>query len=264
MAGADRGVQTTPLTTQLTEWDDVLIRKKIVTREQCLIAKGLSAEQVAAVLIAEELDSAIDLGKEERHPGEGKSLNELDELEEELDDDSAIAKYREQRIREMKRAAAIERFGEVRNVERSDWMREINEASKEAWVVVHIYQDYLEVCGVIDEALKALAGQRKSVKFCRIKATSASENWPDDRLPAFLVYKDGKLDHQIIGNDFYDPSFSAPISVRSLDELLSARGIFGPSDEDKNTAMRATSLTGVSRSRRRDGHQDSDDDEDDF
>lgn len=243
---ADRGVQTTALTTQLTEFDDVLIRKKIVTREQCLIAKGLSAEQVAAVLIAEEeekeKEKVASFERDDRHPGEGASLEELDELEEELDDDAALARYREQRIEEMKKAAALDRFGAVSNVERSDWMREINEASKETWVVVHIYQDYLEVCGLIDVALTSLSARRKRVKFCRIKATSASENWPDDRLPALLLYKDGKLDQQIVGNDFHDPSFS----VQSLDKLLAARGVFPVRDGNDDDVTSYAAATGES------------------
>ena len=49
---ADRGAQSTPFTTQLTDFDDALIKRGICSREQCLLAKGMSEDQVLDTLVA--------------------------------------------------------------------------------------------------------------------------------------------------------------------------------------------------------------------
>ena len=53
MSGFDRGAVKYALTTETTEWDDVLIKKKVASREQCLIAKGFTTEQVIEILVNE-------------------------------------------------------------------------------------------------------------------------------------------------------------------------------------------------------------------
>lgn len=229
---ADRGAHTTPITAQLTEWDDVLIKKRICTREQCLIAKGLSVDQVADILIQEADDAAAQyraqqdqLFAQAPHPAEGATLDEFDDLEDELDDDSALAKYRDRRIAEMKRHASRPQFGTLLDITRQDWMREVNDASTSAWIVVHLFQDYLESCVEIDDALRELAPRRMHVKFARIRATSAAEKWPDEHLPALLLYRNGKLDQQIIGTTELPPGH---ISSQRLDALLIERGVFEP------------------------------------
>jgi len=268
----DRGHQTTPLTTQLTQWDDILIDKKIVTREQCLLAKGLTTAQVADVLIAEATAEVEKKLIEEAkfapvpHPGEDATLEELDELEDDLDDDSVLAKYREQRLAELAATAATSKFGSVLEIERSDWMREINEASKESFVVVHVFQDYLEASNRVDGALSRLATERRRVKFVRIKATAAAENWPDDRLPAVLVYKDGSIAHQLMAENLAfdwandrgaDAADVRDHDLRRLDAALVVAGVFDEPlfrDDDDEQAM----LTSSSRRPRRFDDDDAD------
>ena len=53
---ADRGAQSTPFTTQLTDFDDALIKRGICSREQCLLAKGMSEDQVLDILVGEEVE----------------------------------------------------------------------------------------------------------------------------------------------------------------------------------------------------------------
>jgi hypothetical protein len=51
-----------------------------------------------------------------------------------------LQEYREARLREMKDQASRDRFGEVCEITKADWMREVNDASKSCWVVVHLSQ----------------------------------------------------------------------------------------------------------------------------
>ena len=95
---ADRGAQSTPFTTQLTDFDDALIKRGICSREQCLLAKGMSEDQVLDTLVAEEVELQTRAAEDtlraslldrELHPEKVReeiaanaTTKELDELEE--------------------------------------------------------------------------------------------------------------------------------------------------------------------------------------
>jgi hypothetical protein len=59
----------------------------------------------------------------------------------------------------------------VRDIKRVDYEREVVEGSAETWVVLHLYQDCMTDCAVMDRALTDLARRHKATKFLRIKAT---------------------------------------------------------------------------------------------
>ena len=44
----------TPLSTELSEFDEMLITKNIATREACLKCKGFTAEQIAEIMAGDE------------------------------------------------------------------------------------------------------------------------------------------------------------------------------------------------------------------
>lgn len=48
---------------------------------------------------------------------------------------------RHKRMMEMQAQAAKEKFGEVTEISKPDFIREVTEASKEHYVVVHLYKD---------------------------------------------------------------------------------------------------------------------------
>ena len=58
MSSFDRGAVRYALTSELTSWDDALIKKNVVSREQCLIAKGFTTEQVVDILAKERAEQA--------------------------------------------------------------------------------------------------------------------------------------------------------------------------------------------------------------
>ncbi|KAJ1461944.1 thioredoxin-like protein [Pelagophyceae sp. CCMP2097] len=214
----DRGDQAARKSAQLNDWDDVLIKKGIVTREQCLIAKGFSEDQVLQIMVGEqveaqmaELNALVEEQRLDTHPLEFATADELDELEEDdFDDDAMLQKYREQRLAELKLKQATARFGSVDEIEKVDWTRQVNEVSEGAWVVVHLYQDHVDECVVLDATLRTLAVRFPAVKFVRIKATSATENWPDHRLPALFLYHEGIAQHQLIGPEALGLNHSSP------------------------------------------------------
>lgn len=48
---------------------------------------------------------------------------------------------RQKRMQEMQQAASKEKYGEVTQISKPDFVKEVTEASKECFVVVHLYQD---------------------------------------------------------------------------------------------------------------------------
>lgn len=233
----ERGATSTPFTTQLTDFDDALIKRDICSREQCLLAKGMSEAEVLDVLVAE--DVAKELGKLDvaaaeaaaeraldplKHLTQNATREELDELDEddEYADDDFLAKYREARIEQLQTAAAKEVFGSVFDLEKADWVREVNEVSRKAWVFVHLFQDYVVDCVALSAVMNDLSARYPAVKFVKIKATSAVETWPDGNLPAVYLYRDGEMKHQLVGSrDISEgpPPFTADSVARKLAAL---------------------------------------------
>mmetsp|Transcript_29010 Transcript_29010/g.48745 ORF Transcript_29010/g.48745 Transcript_29010/m.48745 type:complete len:177 (-) Transcript_29010:106-636(-) len=98
----------------------------------------------------------------------------------------------------MKEAAFRNRFGDVREISKADWVREVTESSNNCSVVVHLYEDSVTDCLIMDEALQQLAPRFKYVKFLRIKSTHAIENWPERNLPTLFIYEEGALKTQAV------------------------------------------------------------------
>ena len=48
---------------------------------------------------------------------------------------------RQKRIAEMKAEASREKFGQVIQISKPDFIKEVTEASQEVWVVVHLFKD---------------------------------------------------------------------------------------------------------------------------
>ena len=67
----------------------------------------------------------------------------------EFDDNRMLNEYRARRVQEMKEQAVKNRFGEVVEITKDEWIREVTEASKAAWVIVHLYQDSVVDCRII-------------------------------------------------------------------------------------------------------------------
>ena len=56
-------------------------------------------------------------------------------------------------------------------------------------VFVHLYQDYIPECVVLNRVLEELSLRHKNCKFCKVKASDANADYPDKALPTLVVYK---------------------------------------------------------------------------
>eukprot|EP01041_Mallomonas_annulata_P007776 gene7776-15912_t len=184
--------KTYEVTGETTEWEDILIKKNILTRDEVLINKGLNPEDFIKETYQEDIEPPV------KNVFEHATLDELDEMEDENSDERILEKYREKRIEEMKMQQLRNRFGEVFDISRDVWVREVTDSSKSCWVVVHLYQDSVIECRLMHQLLAEVASKYKYVKFLRIQSTQAVENWPDKNLPTLFLYHDGELQDQLI------------------------------------------------------------------
>jgi len=177
---------------ETTQWDDILRAKGITQPSQAELDKAAAEEIRKAVEEAVDNTDVLAL----------KTVGELDELEEEggeFEDSRTLDAYREARIAEMKAAAKRNRFGEVYPLTRVDFVREVNDASKDGtWVVIHLHQDHVEDSMLLGRAVNTLAGRKREVKFMVSKADQCIDGYPDKNVPTLLLYRNGELQSQIV------------------------------------------------------------------
>lgn len=185
-----------------TEWEDILIKKGVTTKQEVLASKGLNPLDHMSL---KEL--GLELGMEEPDDVEATREEQLDELNDdeldELEDDEEFAdstffnEYRQQRMNQLKAKQFRDRYGEVYEINKDEWVREVTECSKGCWVIAFLYQDSIIECRLMEDRLMTLSKKFKYVKFVKIRANQAVENWPEHRLPTLFLYNEGELKHQM-------------------------------------------------------------------
>ena len=81
------------------------------------------------------------------------------------------------------------------------YAKEVKGSSQESCVVLHLYQDYFKVCKLLNKHLKYIAAKYPKTKFCKSISTKTIPKFPDEKLPCLLLFKDGKLQHNIVKAD---------------------------------------------------------------
>ena len=67
--------------------------------------------------------------------------------------------------------ALAEKYIDAQEIIKADQTRDVNHASKYCWVLIHLYQDYVDECRVMEANLEILAKKFKDLKILKIKAT---------------------------------------------------------------------------------------------
>ena len=179
---------------RMTEWDEALIKHNIRDDPR----KALREAET-------ELKAAVEEAVASYDPLEAKTLDELDELEDDEDED-VLAAYRKKRIAEMKAARAAARFGSVIHIREDEYRLEVSDEAAEdrdTWVVVHLFKDTKTGCVLLNRCLDQLAPRFPATKFVKIFANDANQNYPDSQLPTVLVYHRGKIAQQMIGMEIF-------------------------------------------------------------
>jgi len=200
-----------------TEWNDILRQKGI------LPPKPPSAQ----MLLEKALDEAVEVHKlKQANPYEDCNLEELDELEEDDLDERIILEYKAKRLAELKEQLHREKFGEVFQISKPDFIREVTQASKDAPVIVHLFKDSILACRQLNQFLVQLAKKYKTTKFVKIIGDLCIENYPDRNLPTIIIYNNGEIVTQLVG---LETSLSGGLTMKltELENLLYSYQILG-------------------------------------
>jgi len=163
-----------------TQWNDQLRRYNIIGEKEEIKTE----EERIELSRAEQLDK--------------KTLDELDELEDE-EEERVLQEYRRKRLLELKEKAARARFGEVLEISAVDYIKEVNQAGTDIWVVVYLYKSGIPLCSLIGDHLRSLALKYPETKFVKSISTVCIPNYPDKNLPTIFIYYNGDLKNSIVG-----------------------------------------------------------------
>ncbi|XP_070805042.1 phosducin-like protein 2 [Pituophis catenifer annectens] len=139
--------------------------------------------------------------KAEVKPYEKMNLKQLKEAEDDFDEEDlkAVEMYRKQRLAELKVLQKRQRYGELNEISGDQYVKEVTNAPKDVWVVIHLYNESIPMCTLVNRHLSLLAIKFPETKFVKAIAKSCIENYHDNCLPTIFVYKDGKIEGKLIG-----------------------------------------------------------------
>eukprot|EP01057_Protomagalhaensia_wolfi_P005782 Protomagalhaensia_wolfi_Nauph_80__5781@NODE_711_length_2084_cov_23_603912_g532_i0_p2_GENE_NODE_711_length_2084_cov_23_603912_g532_i0NODE_711_length_2084_cov_23_603912_g532_i0_p2_ORF_typecomplete_len275_score49_99Phosducin/PF02114_16/7_7e42HyaE/PF07449_11/6_7e03HyaE/PF07449_11/0_18Thioredoxin/PF00085_20/0_21_NODE_711_length_2084_cov_23_603912_g532_i02071031 len=196
-------MSTTHPVNRTTEWYDLQVKYGNYDP----LPEEVKSEDVSKK--AQELIKTID-------PLEERSLRELDELEDAVDED-VLAKYRSRRLAEMKKKQARSKFSEVLEIAAPDYVEQVTEASKadggKQVVVCLLYKDSVPQAVALSQIIKELATRHRDVKFCQGVSDKVVPNYKDSALPALLIYRGGACERQIVGTTLFGGSRMSRDSV---------------------------------------------------
>lgn len=116
-----------------------------------------------------------------------------------LAQDPFVQEFRAKRLEEMKKQASlgVQRiiFGNLVEIRGDKYASIIDSAPPTTLVIIHIYDDFLPACQMMNKCLTKLAKLYPTAKFCRVQSyqVGVSEDFIKNGLPAVLVYRKGEL-----------------------------------------------------------------------
>jgi hypothetical protein len=172
-----------------TEWEDIHVKLKNYLPKE----KDPTNDEIEKITI-ETL--------EKYDPMEKKTLEELNELEDD-EDEEILKQYEEKRLQELKELAKKPKFGKVLELRKQDYIAEVNNAPKDVYVVLLLYQTYIQESNILEKIFEYLAEKHIFVKFLKIVATNCVDKFKDEDVPAVLIYQNSKLFRQFIPGVYY-------------------------------------------------------------
>jgi len=196
--------------------------------------------------------------------------NEEDELDE---DDLFLKEYHERRLAELKNQnvsttehhSLTPTFGFLRQISRDEYLDVIDNERNDIFVVIHLYQTYIQSCNKINKHLSELAPKYNTVKFLKIIASEAQPDFDEIGLPAVLVYRGGQLFKMFVPITLELPSL---FTCKDLEVLFAKNGIIkSKADHVKKAkfyqSVKDNYLSNPSNNTFLDGDQNGNNDDDD-
>ncbi|KAF3921474.1 phosducin [Orbilia brochopaga] len=170
-----------------TEWNDILRKHGIIPERPPSPTKEIEKALTEAARLAHE------------NRLEGKTLEELSDLEDE-EDEEFLASYRQRRLAELSTLAHNSPHGSVYPLQKPDYARDVTEASNACFVLVHLAsasRANVESM-LLTNIWREVARKYPDIKFCEMRGDLAIEGYPERNCPTVLVYKDTEIKRQIV------------------------------------------------------------------
>ncbi|KAL8913554.1 MAG: hypothetical protein Q9171_001637 [Xanthocarpia ochracea] len=170
-----------------TEWNDILRKQGIIPEKP----------PSPTAIIEEAIIKARSQAHENRL--EDKDLDQLDELEDD-EDSEFLEQYRKKRMAELSNISQTSVFNQVYPLQKPDYSREVTDASKKSFVLVHLTSSLgtnVE-SQLLTELWREMARKFGDIKFCEMRGDMCIEGYPDKNTPTILVYRDGDIKRQIV------------------------------------------------------------------
>ena len=223
-----------------TEWEDIQYKHgnrvgQYRDREHEILAQKLVDRTKDALWAtydptAERVTDKLERGGYE-HPehvaSEAAARGSDSDGDDDDDEDDFLAQYRAQRRAKLEEQVARNAFGRLRRIAGATYVAEITEASRGgAWVVAVLVEDGDAVCDQLLASLDSVAAEHASVKFVHMVAIEAIPNFPKKQVPLTLLYRDGKVQDQVIREDW-----GKTLSKETVQRVLCRYGVL-PRDEE--------------------------------
>lgn len=233
--------------TATTQFDDELMKRNIVTAEQVYLAKGAKSLEEAQRLANERREQRKPQAKyvydistkqdKEEEGGTDDDNDEYDDLLDDDDDDAFFARYRQQRLAQLKQEGAdqeAKRQGQQQQnfpirIQREEWTTRVNQASHLNWVLVCLWDDSsMRTQDILQDLVRLQQereqsdvhqliqdqeddsdsedGERRSqypsnrIEIVTIEYQQANPHWPSARVPAIFAYRNGIKQHEWVTN----------------------------------------------------------------
>ncbi|KAH9259384.1 hypothetical protein BASA81_002427 [Batrachochytrium salamandrivorans] len=194
-------------TRETTLWEDILVDKEILRPDAKLEFQKQALEQ--AKQRGEQQDFTLEqkLQVISLH-GNDEVLDSMeDDLVKDDDDERAMQRFREARIRELKQKQQENKFGGgVETLARDEFVAKVKLAStkegaggKPVFVVIELFKEGIPKSEYTSRAVLDLARRHLNTKFVRMVSDQCIENWPDKNVPSIFVYFNGEAVKQLLG-----------------------------------------------------------------
>ncbi|KAL6940566.1 hypothetical protein ACO0QE_004473 [Hanseniaspora vineae] len=181
-----------------TEWNDILRQHGIIPQKK--EDPNDELEDVLNEVLAEKHANRL----------EHKTLDELDQLEDDEDEDF-LESYKQKRMGEILKLQEASKFGQVFHINKPEYAKEITEASekgeKGVYVLVHMSLSTNLQSRILSNLFVEAARKFKDLKFVEIPANRCIENYPEKNCPTLIIYHKGEVVKNLVtllmlgGND---------------------------------------------------------------
>ena len=172
-----------------TQWQDIHEKLGNYPKTEKPISQSvLQNKAVSKIEKLDERDMLDDIDDDEL-------MREL--MEDDAGDDHYMQAYKRDRMKQMEEARKGPQYGRIFTIDAKTYSREVKEVSNQSPVVLHLYQDFLKTCKLLNKHLAFIAQKYPSTKFCKSISTKTIPKFPDSNLPCLLLYKNGKLEHNV-------------------------------------------------------------------